>query len=132
MSILTIAQAASLLKISKKTLMRWDASGKFPALRDSNGFRVYDEADVLNHAQWFELRRKHKAHNRKLTAIREEADKFLATKALEPTENPKMHKFEDMKKAYDDLRNWEELHKKIIREYSKLPQGFKHKVDPES
>lgn len=129
---LTIAQAAKQLKVNKKTLMRWDASGKFPAKRDSAGNRTYHEIDIENHAQWFALRRKHRVHNRKLTAIRKEADKYLATQPLGPMENPKFHKYEDMKKAYDALHKWEKEDKKILEEYSKLPEGFKAKLDPDS
>lgn len=128
---LSISQAAQILKVNKKTLMRWDAEGKFPAQRKA-GARVYEEQDIYNHAQWFDLRRKHRAHNRLLTAIRSEADKYLATQPLGPMENPKFHKYEDMKKAYDALRKWEEENRKILEEYSKLPRGFKAKVDPEA
>jgi len=128
----TIAQSAEQLQVNKKTLMRWDASGKFPAQRDSTGSRIYDEKDVLNHAQWFAVRRKHRAHNRQLTAIRSECDKYLATQPLGPMENPKFHKVEDMKKAYGALRRWETENRAILKEYSKLPSGFRAKLDPDT
>ena len=129
---LTIAQAADQLKVNKKTLMRWDASGKFPAQRDSSGNRMYDEQDILNHSQWFRLRRKHRAHNRLLSSIKSETDKYLATQPLGPMDNPKFHKYEDMKKAYDALRKWEKENKKILEEYTKLPRGFRAKLDPDA
>lgn len=128
---LTISQASKKLKVNKKTLIRWDASGKFSAERDSVGNRVYDELDIENHAQWFMLRRKHRAHNRLLTAIRKEADRFTATQPL-GMETPKFHKFEEMKKAYEALRSWELENRRILKEYSKLPHGFKAKVDPDA
>jgi len=128
----TIAQAASKLKVNKKTLIRWDASGKFPAQRDAAKNRIYDEEDITNHSLWFLLRRKHRKHNRQLTAIRKECDKYLATQPLGPMENPKFHKLEDMKKAYDALHVWETENSKILAEYSKLPIGFKAKLDPEA
>ncbi len=127
---LTISQASKELKVNKKTLIRWDASGKFTAQRESAGNRVYDELDIQNHAQWFELRRKHRAHNRLLTAIRKEADRFTATQPL-GMETPKFHKFEEMKRAYEALRKWEAENKEILKEYSKLPPSFKAKVDPD-
>jgi DNA-binding transcriptional MerR regulator len=130
MSILTIAQAAKKLKVNKKTLMRWDALGKYPAQRDKAGNRIYDEQDILNHAQWFEIRRKHKAHNRQLTAIRREADRFTATQPL-GMETPGFHKLEEMKKAYYELHKWESENKKILERYSELPPNFKAKVDPD-
>lgn len=128
----TISEVAKKLGVNKKTLMRWDASGKFPAQRDQLGNRIYNEQEIINHAQWFALRRKHRAHNRLLTAIRAEADKYLVTQPLGALENPKLHKLEDMKKAYDQLRSWEKKHKEIISEYSKLPDGFNAKVDPDA
>lgn len=129
---LTIAQAAKKLQVNKKTLIRWDASGKFPAQRDSAGNRIYEEQDVLNHAQWFKLRRKHRAHNRKLTAIRKEVDKYTATQPLDVLTPPRFHKLEDMKKAFEALHTWEKEHKKILAEYAELPDGFKAKVDPDA
>lgn len=128
---LTISQASKKLKVNKKTLIRWDASSKFTAQRESAGNRVYDELDIQNHAQWFMLRRKHRAHNRLLTAIRKEADRFTATQPL-GMETPKFHKFEEMKKAYEALRNWELEDREILKEYSRLPYGFKAKVDPDA
>lgn len=128
---LTIAQASEILGVNKKTLMRWDASGKFPSKREGI-IRYYDEKDIQQHAQWFKLRRKHKEHNRKLGAIRKEVDRFTATQPLGPFDNPHFHKYEDMKRAYDALRAWEQEDKKILEEYSQLPSGFKAKVDPES
>lgn len=128
---LSISQAAKILGVNKKTLMRWDREGKFPAQREA-GARVYEEQDIYNHAQWFNLRRKHRAHNRLLTTIRSEVDKYLTTQPLGPMENPKFHKYEDMKKAYGALRKWEEEDKKILEEYSRLPRGFTAKVDPDA
>jgi len=128
---LTIAQAAEKLGVNKKTLIRWGASGKFSAERDFAGNRVYDERDIANHAQWFTLRRKHRTHNRQLTAIRKEADRFTATQPL-GMETPKFHKYDEMKKAYDALRKWENEDKEILKEYSELPRGFKAKVDPDA
>ncbi len=128
----TIAQASKKLKVNKKTLIRWDASGKFPAVRDLSGNRTYDEIDILNHAKWFAVRRKHRAHNRELTAIRKECDKYLATQPLGLTENPRFHKYEDMKKAYGALRKWERDNREILKEYSNLPSHFKAKLDPDA
>lgn len=128
---LSIAQAAEKLQVNKKTLMRWDASGKFPAQRDSTGNRIYDERDVLNHAQWFTIRRKHRAHNRQLTTIRRECDKYLATQPLGPMKNPKFHRHENMEKVYAAMHKWEVEDMAILEEYSKLPNGFKAKLDPD-
>jgi excisionase family DNA binding protein len=45
--LLTVKQAAALLRVSIGTLRRWDDSGKFPARRHPiNGYRLYRDADV--------------------------------------------------------------------------------------
>lgn len=132
MSYIRISQAAKLLRVNIRTLMRWDNQGKFIANREPlSKIRFYDEKDITNHVIWFEIRRKHKTHLRKLKVIRDEVDKFISTQPLEFGENPKFHKYEDMKKAYDSLHVWEKEEKEIVSEYSKLPNGFKAKIDPE-
>ena len=129
---LTISQTAELLKVDKKTLMRWDKEGKFPAKREEvSNIRYYDDEDVHNHALWFEIRRKHKAHLRLLHDVRKEADKFIRISPLNPLENPKPFSLADMKKAYEALHKWEEEDIAISDEYKKLPVGFTPKLDPE-
>ena len=44
---LTITEAARLVGVSPKTLLRWEKAGKTPkAKRDWRGWRVYEEDDV--------------------------------------------------------------------------------------
>lgn len=133
MSYLKISQAAKLLGVSTRTLMRWDKDGKFLADHKEklSGIRFYDEVDVRNHVFWFELRRKHKENLRKLDKVNADLEQFRVTQPLQAGQTPKFHKYEDMKRAYDALREWKDEHDKILKEYSKLPSGFKAKVDPE-
>lgn len=132
MSYIKISQAAKILEVSTRTMLRWDKEGKFPAHKEPVSLmRFYDEVDIINHSIWFKLRRKHKAHLRKLGAIREEVNKHVRTQPLEIGYKPVFHNIEDMKKAYDALNNWNKVHKAIIEEYAKLPRGFKAKIDPE-
>ena len=113
--------------------MRWDKEGKFPAMREKvSNNRYYNLVDVQDHAKWFELRREPRQHLNKLNAIRKEADKYAATQPLQATEKPKFHKFEDMKKAYDNLHKWESAHDLILKKYSTIRPGFKAKLDPYS
>ncbi|MEK6891155.1 MAG: MerR family transcriptional regulator [Nanoarchaeota archaeon] len=129
---LTISQTAKLLKIDKKTLMRWDKDGKFTAKREKvSKTRCYDEKEVYNHALWFEIRRKHKAHLRVLQDVRKEADKFIRTFPLNPLEDNKPFRLTDMKRAYETLDKWEEDDIVISKEYNKLAIGFTPKIDPE-
>lgn len=43
MKIYKIAEMALLLNVSKKTLQRWDASGKLKAYRTPSNYRYYTE-----------------------------------------------------------------------------------------
>lgn len=132
MSYIRISQAAKLLDINPRTLMRWDEEGKFPAHKEPlSKMRFYNESEIISHVFWFKLRRKHKAHLKKLDVIRTEVDKYISTQPLQIGENPKFHKLEDMKKAFDAMNKWKNEHNEILKEYSQLPPGFKAKVDPE-
>ena len=91
--------------------MRWDEDGKFPAHKEPiSNMRYYSEEEIIAHALWFEIRRKHKKLLNELDGIRAEVDKYIVTQPLDSGEKPKFHKLEDMKKAFDDLRNWKERH----------------------
>lgn len=133
MSYIKISQAAKLLRVSTRTMLRWDNDGKFPADHKEklSGIRFYDLDDINNHVFWFDLRRKHKQNLRKLDKVNADLEQFRVTQPLQAGKNPRFHKYEDMKRAYDALRKWEEEHKKILEEYSKLPRAFKAKIDPE-
>lgn len=131
MSTYTIGETAKLLKISKKTLMRWDELGKFPSIRDANNFRRYDKKMVDAHVLWFSIRRKHKEHLRMLKSVRDEVDKYTRTAPITDRTPPRLFNYEEMKKAYDDLQTWESKERAIIKEYSILPKGFRHLIDPE-
>ncbi len=46
-SMLTISEAAELLRVSQVTLRRWDASGRFKARRHPiNDYRMYPRTEV--------------------------------------------------------------------------------------
>lgn len=126
-----ISQVSKILGVDKKTLMRWDNEGKYPAIREKHSnIRLYDEIDIQNHALWFDIRRKHKAHLRLLPALNEERNKFINTKPLQPGESPKSFPLKEMKKAYDAIHKWEDEENEILKEYTRVPDGFKHKIDP--
>ena len=130
MSYITIGQAAILLGVNKRTLMRWDESGKFPAKREPiSKTRFYDEQEITNHSLWFKLRRKHKNHNKKLGAIRSEVNKYISTQPLNLEAKPEFHNLEEMKKAYDALNKWTKEDEKILEEYSNLLSRFKPKIN---
>lgn len=118
MSYLKISEAAKILGVNKMTLIRWDKEGLFPANREQiSNIRYYDEAKVRKVAKWFKLRAKHRELLKRLDPIRKNLDRFIDTTPLSEQKNPTMHKFEDMKKAFDDMNTWEKEHKEILKEY---------------
>ena len=119
MSKITISQAAKILGVSKKTLMRWDKPGLFPARRESvSNVRIYDKEGVEKLAEWFDLRKKHLNHLKKLKPINDECRRFISTRPLDPYNPPKGHNLRDMKKAFNKMKQWQcdlnELRKKYI------------------
>lgn len=118
---LTVSQAAKILGVNKKTLMRWDDDGWLKAKRDPlNNARLYDEAVIRKIARWYDLRRRHREHLAKLSPIRKNVDRFLPTTPLDAVTPPKLHNGEEMKLAYSELHKWEEEMKKIYEEYGEF------------
>ena len=95
-----IGEAAKILGVSKRTLMRWDKAGRPTSDRDPRTkFRLYDLQEV-----------KIVAHLRKLPAIQAKIQRYAATTPLNPfapikPESP--NKQEEIKKAFKNRRDWE-------------------------
>lgn len=119
MSNITIGNAAKILGVNKKTLMRWDKSRLFPATREPvSNIRVYNQDQVENVLHWLALRKKHRAHLQKLVPIRQSLDRFITKQPFPLSGRPKLYKLEEAKKAFNDLHNWENELKKIYKEYA--------------
>lgn len=114
-----ISEASKLLGVNKITLIRWDKDGLLITLREPiSNTRYYDEDKILNVKKWFDLRKKHRELLNRLEPLRKEVDKFISTTPLSEQKNPKIHKFEEMKKAFDEMNKWEKEHEEILKEYS--------------
>lgn len=118
MSYISISEAAKILKVSIKTMHRWDEDNTFPALREEvSQARIYDMAVVLDYKNWREARGREKAHLRKLGPIRQKIEKYLVTQPLAPGEKTKVFDGQEMGKAYKALDEWNERNREL-REYS--------------
>mgnify|MGYP001601134660 CR=1 FL=1 len=114
---ITIAQAAKILNLNKKTLLRWEDAGLLaPKREEVSRIRVYDKARIEKIAKWLDLRKRHLEHLRKLDQIRKNLDKFIPKVPL-GVSTPKGNKFEDMKKAFGDMKQWEAELDEIDKEY---------------
>lgn len=130
MSILTTSQAAKVIGVNKRTLMRWDKSGLLKAKRELvSNIRIYDEEVVEKVRQWFQLRNKHKAHLRKLGPIRSKIDKYIVTQPLSWLEQPKIVSLDEAKKAFNELHNWENQLEKIYKEYAEFTEDYYGKLE---
>ena len=131
MSKISISQAAKILGVSTKTLMRADKDGSFPAEREEvSRARVYDQSTVEKLAEWLDLRRRHKEHLRKLGPLREALDKFIPKKPLEPFQNPEVYDGKKLKEAVDAMQEWKDAEAKISEEYAKF-SGFFYRLEKE-
>ncbi len=127
-----ISEAAKLLKVSIRTLIRWDNDNKLKAFREQiSRTRYYDEDEIRLHVIWFELRREEKLHLRELKAIIKEVEKYISSRPLSIDYTPTGHNVEDMQKAFDAKAKWDKLYWEIHEKFKLLPKGFVAKVDPE-
>lgn len=129
MSKIIISRAARILGVSKKTLMRWDKPGLFPAQRESvSNVRIYDKVRVEKLAKWFDLRERHLNHLRKLKPIKAECQWFISTRPLDPYNPPKGHNLTDMKKAFDKMKQWQRDLDKLQKEYIEFTEDYYKKL----
>lgn len=130
---ITIGEAAKILNVNKKTLMRWDEVGVFPAEREPvSKIRIYDRAIVEKTARWFDLRKRHKEHLRKLGLIQKNIDKFIPTKPLSAGGNPRglsVQETKEMKEAFDTRRKWFKEEEEFDKEYVEFTEGFYGKLE---
>ena len=129
MSKITIGQAAKILGVSKKTLMRWDEPGLFPAQRESvSNVRIYDKEGVEKLAKWFDLREKHLNHLKKLKPVKDECQRFISTGPLDPHKPPKGYNLPDMKKAFGKMKRWQRDLDKLQKQYIEFTEDYYKKL----
>jgi DNA-binding transcriptional MerR regulator len=108
---ISISKAAKILKVNKVTLIRWDKSGKLSAKRELVSKNRYYSLDLVKALA------EYKDHLRELKPIKEKANKYSATRPLDPFTSIEPHNLKDLKKAFDDLRKWERKHKRLRKKY---------------
>lgn len=78
MAYITTSQAARILGVSKKTLMRWDKSGKFsPRKREEvSRSRVYEESEVRDLRYLIDHEKRFRENLKRWKSIREELNPY--------------------------------------------------------
>lgn len=121
MSSIAISEAAKILKVSVKTLQRWDDDNTLPAIREEvSNTRVYDEELVRGYKEYLFARAKEKNHLNKLGPIRQNIEKFLVTKPLAPGESPQVLDGLELESAYKALDQWNEMEREFREETAKF------------
>lgn len=113
MSYITIGQAAKLLGISKRTLMRWDEAGKFsPTTREQvTKSRLYDEYQVKNLRILLNHEKRYRENMRRLRKVMSALNLYQGVFLLGKEEG---------KLLEEEIKLTEE-HRKLIKEF----EGFK-------
>ena len=125
--IITSTQAAKLLGVTRRTLLRWEERKWLKSQRDEQGNRIY-RADHVRLAknvwdQWVNIRRYHREHLRKLPAIQREVERFIVTTPLESTRDPIGSNYKEMKEAFREMEEWQRMSHWIHDQYDEFLRG---------
>ena len=133
MSYIKLSQAAQLLGVSSRTLMRWDEEGVFPAYKEPlSGAKFYEESVIKAYATLFDLERAYKSHLKKLPSISKEVKSYLPTEPLNPAKTPEPKDFKGMKKAFEDLHGWEQEHRDFSSKLSNARSTLEANIHPDN
>lgn len=109
---ITSTQAAKLLGVTRRTLLRWEERKWLRSHRDEQGHRIYREDHVrwAKHVwdQWVSIRRHHREHLRKLPAIQREVERYIVVTSLERTKDKTPFDRGEMKEAFRKMKAWQE------------------------
>ena len=118
---ITSTQAAKLLGVTKRTILRWEEKKWLASERDDRGSRIYKEEYVCwakrLSDEWEKVRIRHRNHLKKLPAIQREVQRFIVTKPLQWTDEPILHDLNEMQKSFDAMNKWKEEMDWINRMY---------------
>lgn len=121
MSNISISQAAEILRISVKTMQRWDEDDTFPAPREEvSKNRIYDEGLVREYREYLFARAKEKNHLKKLGPIIQEVERFIVTRPLAVGEKTPVFNGQELETAYKALDQWNEMEREFREETVKF------------
>jgi len=128
MSQITASDASAILKVSKRTLFRWEEGGRIRSVRDGIlKVRVYDRGYIEMVKNILELDKKEKEHLKKLPEIRDQVKKHLLEQDYIPGKPLKLSTSSDIEaamKAFDGEEAWMREHKRILSELFSFPRDI--------
>ena len=122
---LTIEEAAATLKVSVRTLLRWEEKGYFVPHKKEPNIRLYDPAVVGYWEIMLGLDRKLKEHLKLLSELRENLNKHNLEQDYIPGKKLKLMTEEDLKsfsEAYEAMEQWNKDYKKILQSIMNFPR----------
>ena len=120
---MTIKQVADELKVSTKTLRRWEEKGYLvPDREETTRIRLYHPYLINYWKKLLELDRTLKKHLGLLDGLRKELDKHMLEQVYKPGESLKLLDFESFNKAYETMEKWENDYKRLFNELLEYPR----------
>jgi len=128
MSQITASEASTILKISKRTLFRWEKEGKIRSVRDGIlKVRVYDKEYIEMVKKILELNNKEKEHLTKLPEILDQVKKHCLEQDYIPGKPLKFLIESDVEaamKAFGAEEKWMDKHRQILNELFSFPRDI--------
>lgn len=132
MGYVSAAEAAKIIGITKRTLLRWDKNGYLPVSSEMRegpmGARKYKKRDMEKIRDWRKYRKTERKLLRELRVVNRRKDKFIATKPLDVTESPKGYSYKEMKEAYDAHRDWRKRYDEVSEKLAKFSEDWIGKI----
>jgi len=132
MSNILAGDACKILKISKRTLYRWEKEGRVRSARDGMlNVRVYDPAYIEMVKKIIDLDKQEKEHLAKLPGILEEEKKHHLEQDYHPGKPLKLSTEEEVEaamRAFDAEEAWMAEHKRLLNELFIYPRDIIREV----
>jgi DNA-binding transcriptional MerR regulator len=126
---LTIQQASDILGVSTKTLRRWEGKRYFiPEREPGTNIRFYDPDVVSYWNKLIKLHREIRKHIGVLNDLRKEIDRHMIEQNYIPGKPLKLlseESFKKFKKAYSNMKKWNDEYKNMIEELIAFPVSMR-------
>ncbi len=108
---ITAGKACEILRISKRTLFRWEEEGKIYSQREGVlKVRLYNMNHIKQTAEILELNRLEEEHCAKLPAIRAKVKKYLLAHEVQPGDSVKIMDIDKANEAFNEEEAWTKEH----------------------
>ncbi|MDO8487761.1 MAG: MerR family transcriptional regulator [bacterium] len=127
MTLITIAEAAKILGVSKRTLYRWEKEGWLRVAREGLlNIRVYDRNYIETVKRLIDLNKREKLHLAKLSDIRKRSKRHMMEQDYtgKPLKLMDEKDVEEAIKVYEEEVEWDKENKRILAEWLSYPRDI--------